>query len=169
MSIRPELPGDIQAIHQVQASAFPTPAEADLVNILRRNSPGFLSLVDVDNDGLLTGHILFTPVQLSNNPDKVSIAGLAPMAVRPALQNKGLGSQLVQAGLKAWLAGGYEAAVVLGHPGFYSRFGFLPSLEFNIDSQYDVPAEVFMAQELTPGILARASGRIQYHPDFDGL
>jgi putative acetyltransferase len=95
--------------------------------------------------------------------------GLGPMAVAPGRQNSGIGSLLVGAGLDRCRAMGAVAVVVLGHPDYYPRFGFVPASGFSIDSEYDVPDEVFMAQELVPGALRQVTGRIHYHPAFADL
>lgn len=91
------------------------------------------------------------------------------MAVIPAFQRKGIGSALVRAGLEQCEQRGFDAVVVLGHPEYYPRFGFLPSSRFGIDSEYDVPEEVFMAMELSPGALHGKTGRIKYHQVFNEL
>lgn len=95
--------------------------------------------------------------------------GLAPMAVLPEYQNKGIGSALVRAGLEQCRNLGFAAVIVLGHPEYYPRFGFKPAAGFGIDSKYDIPEEVFMAIELEPGALSDLSGRAQYHEAFDSL
>lgn len=95
--------------------------------------------------------------------------GLAPMAVRPGHQGKGIGSALVRAGLQACTDLGANAVIVLGHPEYYPRFGFLPSSRFRLDSEYDVPDEVFLALELEPGALSALSGRVLYHEAFKSL
>jgi putative acetyltransferase len=95
--------------------------------------------------------------------------GLAPMAVLPARQRQGIGSALVRDGLGRCRELGYEAVVVLGHPGYYPRFGFVPASRFGIGCEYDVPAEVFMALELVPGALRGKPGTIRYHPAFAEL
>lgn len=88
------------------------------------------------------------------------------MAVRPEHQRQGIGSTLVNAGLAACKDKGYKAAVVLGHPSYYPKFGFRPSVEFGIQSEYDVPNEAFMAIELQSNSLSEASGVISYHSAF---
>ena len=79
------------------------------------------------------------------------------------------GSALVQAGLDHCRELGFAAVVVLGHPTYYPRFGFSPSSQFRIDSEYDVPEEVFMAMELKPEALSQITGRVRYHPAFGNV
>ena len=91
------------------------------------------------------------------------------MAVLPGWQNQGIGSMLVQKGLEACRRQKFEAVVVLGHPRFYPRFGFIPSVEFGIRSEYDVSPEVFMILELKPGVLSGSPGTVKYHEVFDRI
>ena len=95
--------------------------------------------------------------------------GLAPMAVAPARQRGGIGSALVRAGLERCREMGAAAVVVLGHPDFYPRFGFLPAARLGLSCEYDVPAEAFMAMELEPNGLRGAAGIVSYHPAFAGV
>lgn len=167
MLIRAEERDDRQAVHAVNASAFETSAEANLVDVLREQARPIISLVAIDGTTVV-GHILFSPVRLSDRPE-FKIMGLAPMAVTPEHQRKGIGLGLVRAGLEQCRQLGFGAVVVLGHPEYYPRFGFLPSMSFGIKCEYDVPEEVFMALELQPGFLQGSSGTIQYHPAFNRL
>ena len=163
MKIRTELPDDRDEIRNVHLHAFDTDAEARLVDQLRDTGIDLISLV-AEEQGLIIGHILFSPVTLDGS---VRIAGLAPMAVLPDWQRKGVGTRLVNEGLQACGEAGYEAVVVLGHPDYYPRFGFVPSAAFGIDSEYDVPPEVFMVKELREGILNGNPGTARYHPVFN--
>jgi len=165
MLIRPELKNDRDAVYAVNTSAFDTPSEADLVDILREQAKPVVSLV-AEVDGKVVGHIMFSPVTMSIDPG-LKVMGLAPMAVAPEYQRQGIGSALVRAGLEQCGAMGFVAVVVLGHPEYYPRFGFTPSSRFDIDSGYDVPEEVFMAMELQPGSLRGKTGRVKYHASFD--
>jgi putative acetyltransferase len=167
MHIRRERAADIDAVYAIHAAAFPTAAEAHLVNALRANASPIMSLV-AEDAGSLIGHILFTPVTLADDTG-VSMMGLAPMAVIPARQRCGAGSALVAAGLAECKALGVAAVVVLGHPHYYPRFGFVPASRFGIASVYDAPDEAFMALELVPGILSGLSGTVHYHKAFDEL
>jgi putative acetyltransferase len=168
MIIREEQAADIDAIWQLNSLAFETETEARLVNALRESSCAYLSLVaQADNE--IIGHILFTPVELRNGENRLKIMGLAPMAVLPGKQNKGVGSKLVKSGLQQCRSQGYDAVVVLGHAGYYPRFGFKPSVNFGIKSEYDVLEDVFMVLELKPGVLKGHHGIIKYQPAFNSV
>ncbi len=166
--IRPETKEDIRKIWQVNASAFDTEAEANLVDNLRKSGASLISLVAEANKKVV-GHILFSPVTLSGKRKDVKIAGLAPMAVMRDYQKQGIGTALVKKGLKHCKSKGYQAAVVLGHPDYYPRYGFVPGSRFGIKSKYDVPDEVFMVKELVNGILTGYRGVVKYHRFFDNL
>ena len=142
MFIRAEQEHDHDAVRAINIAAFETPAEANLVDTLREQVTPLISLVAEENNTVI-GHILFSPVSLSGHPELKAI-GLAPMAVSPEHQQKGVGSALVRAGLEQSKQLGIVAVVVLGHPEYYPRFGFLPSSRFGIDSEYGVPEELFM-------------------------
>jgi len=88
------------------------------------------------------------------------------MAIHPDHQKKGVGKQLVEAGIRVCREAGYAGIVVLGHPEYYPRFGFQPASRFGLTSEYDVPDEVFMAMELVDGGLANVSGLVRYHALF---
>lgn len=90
---------------------------------------------------------------------------LAPMAVLPELQNRGIGSALVQKGLEVCRQLGYKIVIVVGHPAFYPRFGFSPKLAANLESPFS-GGDSFMALELVPGALDGVAGRVQYPPPF---
>jgi putative acetyltransferase len=164
MQIRSEQAEDIAAIHAVNRAAFDTRTEADLVDALRAQAAPIVSLVAEDANAIV-GHIFFSPVTLSSHPDLI-LMGLAPMAVLPAQQRRGIGSALVRAGLGRCSALGCAAVVVLGHRAYYPRFGFAPASRFGIACEYDVPDDVFMALELEPGSLRGKPGTIRYHPVF---
>jgi putative acetyltransferase len=171
MEIRPEQPEDVPAVHRVNSAAFGRDAEARLVDLLWDAGAVIASLVAVDKAGEkvgdeeeVVGHILFSPVTLDGCDG--SIAGLAPMAVLPGRQRSGIGSALVERGLAACRDAGIHAVVVLGHPEYYPRFGFVPASRFGLGCEYPVPDEVFMALELTPGALQDCRGTVRYRPEF---
>ena len=166
--IRPEGLLDHDAVHKVNEIAFGRRDEADLVEALRRESGSYVSLV-AELDGDVVGHIFFSPVVIESSEKTSGAVGLAPMAVLPEHQNHGIGSALVRAGLEACEANGQEIVVVLGHPGYYPRFGFTPARAKGITCEYPVPDEVFMVAELKQGALAGRTGLVKYHPAFDTL
>ena len=148
--IRKEIPEDINKIHNINSSAFETEAEANLVDRLRKSGIPIISLVaEIDDE--IVEHILFTPMTMDNFD--IKIAGLAPMAVLPEYQNKGIGSALVEKGLELCKEENYQAVAVLGHPNYYPKFGFVPSTRFDLISEYGVPKEVFMVKELVSNSL----------------
>jgi len=167
MLIRAEEERDWPSVYALNAAVFETPAEADLVDALRRETKPIISLV-ADDAGAIDGHIMFSPVSLIEHPG-LKIMGLAPMAVAANRQRSGIGSLLVRAGLEACKEIGAGAVVVLGHSDYYPRFGFAPAVNFAISCGYDVPAEAFMALELRPGYLRDASGMVKYLAAFDNL
>lgn len=166
--IRAEEPADAAAVRAVNELAFEQPIEADLVDALRAAGKAVVALVAVAG-GRVVGHILFSEVRIEPDAGGAAAvaAGLAPMAVLPELQRRGIGSRLVEAGLARCREAGYGASIVLGHPDYYPRFGYVPASRFGVRSTYDVPDEVFMAQELRPGALAAAAGLARYAPEFD--
>jgi putative acetyltransferase len=165
--VRREMPADVASIRRVNRSAFETEAEANLVDALRRRAQPFISFVALEQDGI-AGHIAFSPVTLLPHPD-LPLMGLAPMAVLPGRQRLGIGSALVRAGLDECRRLNAAAVVVVGHAGFYPRFGFVPASRFGLACEYDVPDDVFMAMELEPGSLSGRTGAVRYHAAFADL
>ena len=166
--LRYERPEDISGIHKVHEAAFGTKAEADLVDTLRNRDAHIISIIAIE-DTKIIGHILFSPVTIENDGSFIPVLGLAPMAVLPEYQRKGVGSKLVEMGLDECLKKDCAAVIVLGHPEYYPRFGFTPSVKYNIRSEYDVPPEVFMVKELRSGALTGISGIAKYHEAFAEL
>lgn len=165
ITIRPELPTDETAVYTINASAFRTPAEAELVNTLRRRQAVLLSLV-ADLDGALVGHVLFTPGMIVGENGRFPAAALGPVAVLPAHQRHGIGARLIRAGLESLRRAGHARAFVLGHPAYYPRFGFTPAANYNIICAFDVPPEAFMVMPLHPHALDNITGTAHYLPEF---
>lgn len=161
---RLEAPGDIAAIQAVNQAAFPTDAEARLVDALRASGRLLISLVAVDA-GQIVGHIAFSPVRLSADPGAGEGLGLAPLAVVPAHQRRGIGSRLVREGLAACAGAGFAFVVVLGDPGYYSRFGFARARDHSLDNEYGVDEE-FMVLALQPSGIPSTPGVVRYAPEF---
>ncbi|PZD75350.1 hypothetical protein C1752_00261 [Acaryochloris thomasi RCC1774] len=166
--IRPERISDVDAIWSVNQQTFETEAEANLVNALRKSASPYLSFV-AERGSTVIGHLLLTPVDLVGECSKRKLMGLAPMAVLPAAQRQGIGSQLIKAGITACRRLEYDAIVVLGYPSYYPRFGFVPASLFDIHSSYEVPDDAFMILALSPSCLSDVHGIIQYHEAFRDL
>lgn len=166
MVIRAETTQDHISVRSVNQLAFGRQNEADLVDALREKAHPCISLVAIV-DGEVVGHIFFSPVSIESGDDSFTAMGLAPMAVLPTYQNQGIGSQLVREGLRENQRLGYDIVVVLGHPAYYPRFGFVPAGLKGLRSEYDVGDEVFMVAELKPGALAGCHGLVRYHSEFN--
>lgn len=164
MIVRREEERDRSGVYTVNSAAFQRLDEANLVDVLREEAEPVLSLV-AEDDGGIVGYIMFSPVVLTGNPD-CKVMGLGPMAVLPERQRAGVGSLLVTSGLNVCQELDFGAVVVLGHPDYYPRFGFLPASRYALDCEYDVPDEAFMAVELIPGYLRSVSGTAVYHDAF---
>jgi putative acetyltransferase len=165
--IRPETDANRAAIRAVNEAAFETSVEAELIDALRAKPGQLISLVaEIDEE--IVGHILFSAVSLAEHPE-LNLMGLGPMAVLPKRQRQGIGSALVREGLKRCKRRGCQAVVVVGHPEYYPRFGFVPASRHGIRCEYDVPDDVFMIVELVAGALRGASGVIRYDEAFDSV
>src|SRR5262245_41641306 len=165
VTIRAENADDIPAVHRVNELAFGRPNEAALVDALRAAVAPHLSLVAVEN-GRVVGHIFFSPVSIESAESASSAVGLGPLAVLPEYQRQGIGSQLVREALRECQHAGWSVVVVLGHPEYYPRFGFVPASRKGLRCEWPVPDEVFMVTELEPGALGGRSGLVKYHPEF---
>ena len=162
--IRPESARDEVAIHHLHREAFETPDEAYLVDALRRDGFVEVSLVAAVGEDIV-GHILFTAVPIRTEDGDVPALSLAPMAVRPEYQNRGIGTALVEAGLDACRHAGHAIVHVLGHPPFYPRFGFAPAKASPLRSRFG-GGDAWMAKELVPGALDGVSGEVEWTKPF---
>lgn len=169
IKIRAERAEDAAAVRRVNELAFGGAEEAALVDALRAAADPHVSLVATDGDEIV-GHIFYSPVSLESEDgtedSRFAAMGLAPMAVLPEHQRRGVGSALVRAGLDECRRMGLGVVVVLGHPEYYPRFGFRPASRAGLRCEYPVPDDTFMVVELRPGALAGRRGLVKYHPAF---
>ncbi len=167
MRIREEREQDRSAVREIVSTEFDTGAEAALIDELRSAAGPLVSLVAEDG-GAVVGHVMFSQVTLLEHPD-AKLMGLAPLAVDYEHQGRGIGSVLVREGLDRCRSLGVLAVVALGHPEYYSRFGFEPASRLGLRCEYDVPDEAFVALELEKGALDGMSGTVRYHSAFGRL
>lgn len=139
--------------------------EQDLVVALRKGEAFIpeLSLV-AEEDGKLIGYILLTKLKVG---DEI-LLGLAPVAVLPEYQNKGIGGKLIEEGHRIGKELGYKGSIVLGYPKYYSKFGYRKSTEFRISSPFEVPEDFFMMVELDEESLKGIKGAVEYPKEFMG-
>lgn len=158
--IRNEEPGHQAAVRAVVEAAFARPAEADLVEQLHVDGDVAISLVAMEEDELI-GHVVF-----SRMTAPFRAIGLAPISVAPSEQGRGVGSLMIEAGLKRAATEGWDAVFVLGDPSFYGRFGFEVGLAAGFTSPYAGP--YFMVKPVG-GPLSAITGDVDYAPAFSRL
>jgi putative acetyltransferase len=169
LCIRGEASPDVAAIGDVNRRAFGQEGEARLVELLRDSGYVRLSLV-AEVDGAIVGHVLFSDLPIATSDGRtIAALSLAPMAVLPEHQRRGIGGQLIRAALPQLKADGHRIVVVLGHPEYYPRFGFSAELARNLACPFPVPPEAWMALELVDGALAGVAGRVEYPPPFSAV
>ena len=167
--IRFEKPEDIAFIHSVNEQAFGRVSEAKLIDTLRLACTDRLSLV-ADDNGSIIGHLMFTPVVVTDGKQKTEGMGLAPMAVLPSRQRQGIGTQLVDSGLQILKEKGCPFVIVLGHPEYYPRFGFQAASGCNIRTQWDgVPDEAFMILFMDHEAMKNVSGVATFRDEFNDV
>jgi putative acetyltransferase len=163
-SVRTERPEDVATIHAVNVAAFPTPGEARLVDRLRADGDLILSLV-AEHDGAIAGHVGFSRMGVDDNGLWHEAVALAPVAVLPAHQRKGIGKALIARGLQTLKEQGETLVFVLGSHDYYGRFGFDLAEAEPFACAYAGPH--FQLLRLSDG--GPLSGRVQYAAAFAAL
>jgi putative acetyltransferase len=164
MMVRAEGPADHAPIRRVHEQAFgPGSVEAALVEALRAAGAHVpdLCLVAIEGEEIV-GHIFFSRARLESGDE---VLALAPMAVAPQWQRRGIGSALAQAALRHAEPTAFPLVVVVGHPGYYPRFGFEPAGALGLRAPFEVPAEAWMALRL-PAYTPAARGLVTYAEAF---
>jgi putative acetyltransferase len=166
VTVRSERVTDYEAIRHVNETAFGQADEASLVDELREQGHAVYSLV-AEVSGRVVGHILFSRLQVESETGLVRGLSLAPMAVEPGSQHMGIGTLLIEEGLRRCREGNWQCIFVVGYPDYYRRFGFSAELAAPFESHYS--GEAFMAIELESDILHGKRGRAVYPDVFSGL
>ncbi|MGV9796611.1 GNAT family N-acetyltransferase [Mycobacterium sp. NPDC003449] len=133
----------------MNAAAFPTELEANLVDALRDDPDAWidgLSIVACDRAGVIMGYALLTRCAIGGEP----ALALGPCAVVPDAQRSGAGSAAIRMGLEEARIRGENPVVVLGHAEYYPRFGFTPASRLGIAAPFAVPDDTFLALALDP-------------------
>lgn len=157
---------DAEAVHWLHEHAFDGLDEADLVQAIHDDGAAVLSQV-AERDGTIIGHILYSPLDILPAPvEPKRLAALAPVAVLPDVQRQGVGEALIQQSLEALRADGWDGVIVLGHPAYYPKFGFVAASTFGIAFPTPVPEEAFMALPLREGGMDGCAGELIYHKAF---
>ena len=165
--VRKETPDDFQQVARVIEMAFRRKNEAVTVDRLRHNANyrAHLSLV-AEYRGNVIGHILFFPVKIRTNNAIMASLALAPLAISPEFQKMGIGTRLVQEGLRRARELGYTSVIVFGHPEYYAKFGFISARRWGITAPFNVPKDTLTAIELEKDALAHGAGMIEYPEEF---
>ena len=150
-------------IHSINEAAFGGQEEAELVDKLRAEGLVLVSLV-AETPEQIVGHILFSRMSIETSSGSVPAVALAPMAVLPKHQRRGIGGQLIRHGLNLLREQGEQIVIVVGYPEYYPRFGFSSEKTLSLESPF--PHEAFMALELTLGALDGVRGRVSYPAAF---
>lgn len=153
---------ELSAIRAVNEAAFGGSEEADLIDNLRGDH-ALISLVAECELGLI-GHILFSRMWINARSKLIPAVALAPVAVLPDHQRKGIGQRLIVHGLELLKDRGERIVVVVGHPDYYPRFGFSTAKAALLESSF--PREAFMALELVEGATEGVQGAVIYPPAF---
>ena len=168
--LRTETPPDHAAVRRVHEGAFATAAEAKLTDLLRMSNSFVpeLSIV-AEIDGELVGHVILTHATIEGRPDVTDFLVLGPIGVLPEKQKMGVGSALMNDALQRASSAGFRAVALIGHPTYYSRFGFLPGARFGLRSTYDVPEDVFMVCPLIENGLDAIRGTLLFPAEFGSV
>jgi putative acetyltransferase len=152
---------EIAAIREVNKRAFGQDQEANIVDALRTSGAFLHSLVATLNEDVV-GHISYSPASIDN----LTGAALGPMAVKPEHQRKGIGSKLIQAGNTRLRDEKCPFIIVVGHPEYYSRFGFMRASFYGMTPEWNLPDDVFMVLVLDEERMRGVSGLVKYRHEF---
>lgn len=130
---------EIELVVSITNDAFEDEVVTQLVKdlLVDPSASPRLSLLAFDANKQGVGHVLFSAAYLENYPE-VRAAILAPLSVVPAMQGRGVGTELAKKGLELLAASGTDLVFVLGYPGYYPRFGFTPAVKAGFQAPYPI-------------------------------
>ncbi|MCP4122090.1 MAG: N-acetyltransferase [Bacteroidetes bacterium] len=166
IEIRVTGPQDFRDVLEVESQAFGSDEEAGLTADLFHDETALpvLSLLAFHH-GEAVGHILFTRAYLDGVLDCPLLYILAPLAVRPQYQGRGIGGQLIKRGIQLLKEMGTELIFVLGHKSYYPKFGFIPDArKQGFSAPYPIPeanAGAWMVMKLNKGAPKCPTGTIR--------
>jgi len=169
MIIRTESVKDFKEVYNVNFLAFGNREDESKLIERIRNSEEFISelsiVAEIDNE--IVGHILLSKAAVENKEEQQEVIVLAPIAIKPIYQKQGIGSKLINEGLKRCKELGFNIVFLIGHPEYYPKFGFKPARIFGLElKQFEVPEDVFMVCELNEGELQNIKGELKYPKSF---
>lgn len=148
IDIHPETASSIDDIREINIAAFrdhPISRQTEhlIVDALRDTGALEVSLVAVV-EGRTVGHIAFSKAGAGDSESDWYLLG--PVAVLPSMQGQGIGTALVESGLTELRTRNASGCVLVGDPGYYTRFGFstFPDLSY-----VGVPHEYVLGLSLT--------------------
>lgn len=169
IKIRQENKSDFKEIFELHTIAFGRENEAKLVELLRKTEAFIVALSLVaELDNKIVGHILLTKIKIIDDKQhEFESLALAPIAVSPLYQKKGIGKRLIKTGLEKAKELKFKSVIVLGHEHYYPKFGFIPANQWDIKAPFDVSTNVFMGLELIQNGLKNVSGIVKYPKEFE--
>lgn len=145
MELRQSHGHEIKDITKIHLEAFDE-TEGPIVSELAKNilndktaEPRLTIVAEKQNE--LLGHVLFTKLEIETDKYNLNARILAPLAVRPKVMKKGIGSKLVKQGCEQLKNEGVELILVYGDPKYYSRFGFKPAKPLGLLPSHPIPKE----------------------------
>jgi putative acetyltransferase len=164
--IRQEIASDYEKVYEINKLAFQQESESKIIEQIRKGNnfiPELSLVAEVNSE--IVGHILFSKIKIVGDSTFDSLA-LAPMAVIPEFQKRGIGSKLIRRGIEKAKELGFDSIIVLGHKDYYPKFGFQKASKWGIQCPFEAPEEAFMAIELTEKALDGKSGIVHYPDEF---
>lgn len=170
--IRKEEQKDRKAVFNLVKEAFATMEHSDhkeqfLVERLRDSDafvPELSLIAELENQ--IVGYVLLTKISIKDGVRQSVSLALAPIAVHPAFQNRGIGGELINHAHRIANDLGYNAVILLGHADYYPRFGYVPTAQYGIKIPFEAPEENCMIKILNSNTFRGTTGMVEYPKAF---